>query len=71
MAKVTRVNSPTPFNVSGAARAIGCADKTIREYIRTGQLDGVQRMPSGQVVLYEPQVEQARTLYQSRRRRTG
>jgi predicted site-specific integrase-resolvase len=68
MAKPTRTNSPTPYNVNGAAQQIGCAPNTIRDYIKSGQLD-VQRTPSGHAILYDEHIEQARRLFDRARRR--
>jgi hypothetical protein len=71
MARVTKTNSPAPYNISGAAREIGCAEKTLRGYIRNNQLDGVQYTPAGHVILYTDQVQQARQLFERARRRAS
>lgn len=71
MARLTKVTSLSPFNVAGAARAIGCSEGTLRGYIKAGQLDGIQYTPAGHVILFDPQVEQARLLFERARRRAG
>jgi predicted site-specific integrase-resolvase len=70
MTRLTKPNSPTPFNINGAAHEIGCAPNTLREYIKSGQLD-VQRTPAGHAILYAEHIEQARELFRRNTRRAG
>jgi predicted site-specific integrase-resolvase len=56
--------------VNDAAHEIGCAPNTLRDWIKSGQLE-VQRTGAGHAILYEPEIEQARELFQQRRNQRG
>jgi predicted site-specific integrase-resolvase len=60
--KKTAVNATAPHNVNDAAHQIGCAPNTLRDYIKRGLVQ-VPRTTSGHAILFEPQIEQARTIF--------
>ena len=66
----TKVNSPTPYNVIGAAHEIGCTPGTLYEYIRAERIKP-QYTPAGHAILYDERIEQAREIFQRRRTRRG